>query len=286
MDRLYNGCSCSECKGEIQAKEEKFFSDKEIEEILSRIYSGELNPTEDIEETLFEITLNKLNEAVDLSFSLIYEANKDFINELKYNNEVFAAFKTHKQQNDLAALLVDEDGELRSFVKFREATKPIINRYNVDWLQTEYITAVKSARTAERFRRFERDKDLYPNVRWVPSVAVEPRVSHMAYYNQIRSLSDRWWLTHYPGCVWRCQCDIENTNLAITHKGNRIATAEEKRKSIQSEVKEQQAAPGLEYNPAFTGSIFSKNHPYIKDAYPGARKAVANFIRERGGDNG
>lgn len=198
-----------------------------------------------------------------------------FLEELKHNNAVFAAFKTHREQNDLAAMLVDEKGNRRSFHEFRKATEPVIGAYNMDWLRTEYDAAIRGARTGIRFRRYMQDADLFPNARWLPSRAAEPRETHRAYYNQVRALSDPWWKTHYPGCLWNCQCDMENTADPITHVGDRPV---EREGTTTDRPKQPTVVPGLDRNPAFTGSLFTDNHPYVTHAYPGAREAVDKFI--------
>ena len=121
------------------------------------------------------VTWRYLNEAVDEGFGLdegFGDPDYEFIRELKTNNAVFAAFKTHRQQNDLAALLIDDEGKPRSYHDFRKASEPVIGMYNVGWLMTEYTTAIRAARTASRFRRYMQDADLFPNVRWLPSRAV------------------------------------------------------------------------------------------------------------------
>ncbi len=226
---------------------------------------------------MFRHTWRYLNEAVDEGFGLdegFGDPDYEFIRELKTNNAVFAAFKTHRQQNDLAALLIDDEGKPRSYHDFRKASEPVIGMYNVGWLMTEYTTAIRAARTASRFRRYMQDADLFPNVRWLPSRAVDPREVHRKYYNTVRALTDPWWKTHYPGCLWNCQCDMENTADPITHIGDRPVIPGE------TSTKEEGPAtvPGLDRNPAFTGSIFTDNHPYVQKAYPGAGEAVEQFI--------
>lgn len=154
-----------------------------------------------IDPDLFTDSCTALNEAVDRAVKLSVKwgkPDKGFIQELKRNNAVFAAFKAHREQNDLAGLLVDDDGNARSFDSFRWAAAPVIGEYNVNWLQTEYATAVRVARTAVRFKQYEKDGDLYPNAEWLPSRAAEPRMSHRKYYHTVRRLTDPWWETHYP----------------------------------------------------------------------------------------
>lgn len=249
-------------------------SEEDLVHILRQIYDRDFNPETDIQRELYSHTLKFLNDAVDKGFMLKTEENREFIEQLKYNNAVFAAFKTHREQNDLAELLLDGEGKPRSFSDFRKATEPVIGAYNVNWLHTEYLTAIKSARTAEMFKRFEADKDLFPNVRWLPSRAVEPRESHRVYWNQVRRLDDRWWLTHYPGCLWGCQCDVENTADPITHIG--YNPVDPNAPTLEEDTKE--VSPGLDQNPVFTGSIFTKTHPYITEAYPSAKEAVEHFM--------
>ena len=277
MERLYT-CACPVCAKSEGEDGDIHLSEEELEAILRQIYERDFDVETDIQRELYRQTLRLLNEAVDRVFTLSIEENREFVEELKHNNAVFAAFKTHREQNDLAALLTDEAGKPRSFNAFRKATEPVIGEYNVNWLQTEYLAAIRSARTAERFRRYLQNKDLYPNLRWLPSRAVEPREVHRQYYYQVRSLDDPWWLTHYPGCLWRCQCDMENTKDAITHVGDNPATPDGTPTKDDAEA----ISPGLDRNPAFTGSLFTPTHPYVAEAYPGARKAVERFMEGEG----
>ncbi len=193
--------------------------------------------------------------------------NRDFVDALKYNNAVFAAFKTHREQNDLHALLLDNEGKQKNFVTFKKDCQPVIGDYNNHWLKTEHDTAIKSARTAAKFVDFERDKDLYPNLKWMPSSAVEPRQSHRLYYNTVRRIGDRWFLTHYPGNEWGCQCDLQNTDAPITHRGD---------SPVNNFIlnRQSEADAGLDKNPAYTKSIFSKSHPYVTEGYMSAGKLL------------
>jgi len=278
MRELYT-CHCPACAAKEDNTDISFNLDNRVlENVLRRIYE-KFDVKHDIDPDLFSHTWTKLNEAVDEGVSVKFsEPNKDFIQELKTNNAVFAAFKTHRQQNDLASLLTDDKGKLRSYNDFRKATEPIVGDYNVNWLKTEYTTAVRSARTAARFRGYMKDKDLFPNLKWLPSRAAHPREAHMRYYDNVRSISDPWWKTHYPGCVWGCQCDMENTKEAITHRGDNPVPGAEPTPDTAGDIPTRDA--GIERNPAFTGSIFTDSHPYVKGAYPGAEQAVKEKMIE------
>ena len=148
--------------------------------------------------------------------------------------------------------------------------KAIIGQYNVDWLKTEYVTAVSAARTAARFRQYMRDTDLFPNLRWLPSSAAEPRISHRMYYGNVRSLAESLGgKLSYPGMCMELPVRHGNTADPITHIGDRPVIPGEKRHGTGWH----RASPGLDRNPAYTGSIFTDNHPYVTEAYKGAVKS-------------
>ena len=285
MDRLY-ASRCGVCDADQRQDIARFLlSDRVLVAILRRIQDG-FNVREEIDPDLFRQAKAMLDEAIGQSFDLGTEWGKEdmaFIAELRHNADVFAAFKAHREQNDLAALLLDKEGKPRSFDAFRKAAEPVIGQYNMNWLRTEYTAAIRNARTARRFRAYQKDADLFPNLRWLKSRAAEPRFSHRQYYNTIRRIDDPWWSTHYPGCVWNCQCDIEQTTDPITHIGDTPAKPGEPstRPGREGEVR----APGLSQNPAISKSLFSQDHPYLTAAYPGAKEAVAKSLHEYNPDS-
>ena len=126
--------------------------------VLKRIYE-KFDVRDDIDPDLFEHTRRHLDEAVESGLGAeirFGDPDPEFLRELKRNNAVFAAFKAHREQNDLAALLTDDEGNLRSYDSFRKASEAVIGQYNADWLHTEYVTAVSAARTAACFRLYMR----------------------------------------------------------------------------------------------------------------------------------
>jgi hypothetical protein len=225
-----------------------------IEKALLTIYNKKVNVMKEIEPNLFNITYKQLNLSVDNEFAKVRfnNPNPDFIHELKYNNAVFSAFKTHRQQNDLAANLLDIEGKLKSFQNFKKDTEKIIGKYNQDWLKTEYNTAVIRARQAANFKKFEEDIDLYPNLKWLQSTSVERRAGHVPFYNLIKPLNDPFWSNNYPGNLWNCKCGITNTD------------EEPDKTTPKSNYK---PSDGIDENPGITGKIFTKTHPYRTDGY-------------------
>ena len=126
---------------------------KSIDKAVKAIYEG-FDVAEKIEPHLFEITLNAFTDAIDSVWGSVEFGETDFafVQELKENTTVFSAFKTYTQQNEIASLLVDDDGKPRSFDSFRRKAEPLTDKYNVNYLQTEYNTAVQRAQVAKNIK--------------------------------------------------------------------------------------------------------------------------------------
>lgn len=267
LDTLYQGShNCSEAKFANSDNSSFGLSAEATDRILKHIASKGFDAQTDIEPELFDHTFGALNNAIDGVFGGIRygEPDSDFVNELRYNNAVFAAFKTHAQQNDIAAQMLDDKGKVRSFAEFRKVTAPITGRYNSTWLHTEYNTAIKRAQFAQQMRDAERNKDILPNWQWLPSTAVEPREEHKALYYKVWPLGDPFLSTSGPGCLWGCLCSGRTTAAPATDKSE-----------IKAAIK--QTPPpqkGLDENPAATGALFSASHPYFGIGGKQARKAI------------
>lgn len=240
-----------------------------IEQALKAIYEETVDIKDDIEPGLFSITYGELNKAVDDVFAGISYDDPDyeFTQQLRRNNAVFAAFKTHRQQNDVAAQLLDVNGDLKSFTQFKKDTEALVGEYNTNWLRTEYDTAVIRARMAARFKEYQRNADLFPNLRWERSTSVIKREIHVKLYGLILPIEHPLWQTMFPGIDWNCKCGITNTDE--DPNGDRYNID-----SLDIVI-----PGGLEGNPAFTGALFGTKHPYRVNAYKGAARAVKNFTK-------
>lgn len=243
-----------------------------IQEALRNIYNSSVDVRDQIEPNLYAATSKTYRKAVDEGFGTVKwgEPDYDFLHALKHNTDVLAAFKTHRQQNDIAALMIGEDGKLKPFAKFQQDVEGLIGKYNHNWLTTEYNTAVIRARNAAKWKDFERDADLYPNLKWMETTSPNPdMVVHFRYWNRIWALTDPFWRRHYPGDRWTCKCELTNTDEPVTDNSD-----------IDREPEQVKQTPGLDSNPGISGEVFTPTHPYIKEAYQGAEQAVKQFIKE------
>lgn len=182
---------------------------------LRNIYERRYDPRTQIDAELFEEVSRIFDAATDAGFSGS-EAGGDFMEQLHTNNAVFAAFKTHRMGRDMAAQLIDENGEVKSYQQFRRDVEPIADHHVEAWLRTEYDTAIKRAHRAAEMRQFMVEADVLPNIRWLPSTAVNPRESHMPFYDHVWPVDDPFWEEHKPGDEWGCQCGWEATDDPVT----------------------------------------------------------------------
>lgn len=255
------------------------FDDEVIKRALRNIYSRDFHPMTDIEENLFNETWKALNEATDKGFQKREpdDPDYDFYQELRQNNAVFSAFKVHRAQNDMAAMLLDEKGKLKPFKQWSEEVQPIATHQVKHWLQTEYDTAIKRAHQAADWKQFEREKDILPNLKWVSSegISLHPGADHRVFWGTILPVGHPFWKSHRPKDRWGCNCTLVSTDEPCTPAAG-----------IPEGGKDDQPSDGLKGNPAESGELFDKSHPYVKYAYEGAEEAVERFLADRKGDMG
>lgn len=212
---------------------------------MRSVYKRHTRPSDLVPAELFDGIVKTLNAAISDDFTAQYP---DLCETLRNNNEVFAAFKVHDQCERMAKLLTDDDGKLKTFEQWVREAEPISNHHNKVWLRTEYDTAIKRAAQAREWRQFEDERDVLPNLRWVPSTAAKPGADHMVFWDVVRPIDDPFWSQHKPGDRWGCQCSLEATDDPVTPVPPSGVTDE--------------PAPGLDGNPATTGKLFSDSHPY------------------------
>ena len=222
--------------------------DRYVKKAIRDLYRKHVDPKREADPALFEGILQNFNKAVDASVNS--KKYGGFAHELRTNNEVYSAFRSHRMGRDMAAKMLDEDGQLKSFTKFREDVKPIADHHVKHWLETEYNTAVRRAHLAEKWKTYEDDKDIFPNLRWVESWAVNPDSEHKSFWNTIAPVNDALWEAHRPGDRWGCKCGLEQTD-------------EETNIPASASGKGGDPSPGLEENPAKTKRLFSDKGPFF-----------------------
>jgi hypothetical protein len=189
-----------------------------VDEALREIYNnpdqGLFNPR------LFEITNGALQQAITVEVNQEDadwgKTNKAFVNQFRENTAVFAAFKNHQQTNAIVDLLVDEDGNTRSFSKFKKLALEVSKDYNVNWLKTEYNTATRAAWSAFNYQKYLANEHLYPNLEYLESLSEHKRIDHLHYVGTILPIRHVWWEKNMPPSSWNCQCSVRPSNKPPT----------------------------------------------------------------------
>ncbi len=171
--------------------------------------------------------------------------NYEFLKQLKTNTAVFAAFKNHSRMKDMAALLIDDNGNKRSKPDFIAEALKANNKYKVQHLSVEYDAAVKQARSAAQYKKALETKHLFPNIKYMPSTSANKRELHIKYYGLTLPIEHKLWDTILPIKVWGCKCWWTVTDDAVT--------------KIPESFEALPPADGLGVHAGKTGQVFDLN---------------------------
>ncbi len=176
----------------------------------------------------------------------------------------FSAAKNWQEMHDLTRLPKDKDGKLREWEDFKEAAASVVDKYQTNWMRTEYNFAVAASQSAARWTEFMRDRKTIPNLQYqtVGDDAVRPE--HQLLDGIIKQMTDSFWNTHYPPNGYGCRCEAVQSPDGFGH-----VTPDNKTPFVP--------IPKLfRTNLAKTGLIFPKGHPYFSGIPKGIlRKAIA-----------
>ncbi len=208
-----------------------------------------------IEPNLYQETRRIFSEAVadgwvKASDRDIPTPGQAFRDAFLHSADVFSAFRVHRMQQDIAAQMIDSNGNVKPFRKFVKDVSPYIEHRNREWLQTEYNTAILRAQNAAEWQQFMAEKDVFPNLEWIPSTSPNPGEDHRVFWGTVRPVDDPFWNVHKPGDRWNCKCELRQSEKAVTPVPTSRARAIDN------------AAKGLESNPAKDKEVFSDKHPY------------------------
>lgn len=192
--------------------------------------------------------------------------NYEFLKQLQTNTAVFAMFKSHASMKEMAALLKDADGNLRSKQDYINEAKKIDATYRTQYLDVEYDTATRQARMASQWQKFVKNKRIYPNLKYLLSKAAKPDEKHLKYVGIIAPVDSPFWNSHYPPNRWRCQCSVEQTDDEATDIPGDLPPV----------------PPEFAFNSGKTGQIFDlKNSEYIKSIPPKEQPALIRDAKKQ-----
>lgn len=208
--------------------------------------------------TPFKLVLNianQLQQAIEKEFKVQATSagyQDAFFAHLQNNIFVFSAAKTFTEYQELSTLLLDENGKKRSWQSFKDEALKIHQKYNVDYLATEYITANRTAQMAGKWQVFGKTKHLF-DLQIDTAGDDKVRPDHQKLHGLTRPYDDPIWDRLWTPFDWRCRCSIRQVA-----KGTRLSNEEELKNLPKS-------PNAFRFNAGKQQLIFSNEHPYIKN---------------------
>jgi len=150
-----------------------------------------------------------------------------------------------------------KDGTLRTFAQFRSEALQLSDKYNKNWLQAEYQTAVIGSQSAARWLDYaKRGGSLILRSQRDGRV----RDAHKLYDGAQYPVDHPFWDTWYPPNGWRCRCFVVWRREATTKEPEGLP--------------ENNPFPN---NPGKTGMVFPDSLPYF-EVEPQHAEAAADFF--------
>lgn len=185
-------------------------------------------------------------------------ATFEMTKNLTTNVGVFSAFKNHEHTAEVVAALRDENGNMVNFPAFAAKVKPISEKYNQTWLQTEYDSAVRTSRLASQWENIQSTKHLYPNLKYIVSRSTIKREEHLSLVGTVLPIDDPFWDKYYPPNGWNCKCSVRKTDEPVSEPGT-----------------QPKLLPEFSFNPGKDGQVFNvEASGYAKELKPTVRKRV------------
>ncbi len=130
---------------------------------------------------------------------------------LKTNILEFSAFKEVSFRNTLIEL-INTSNKLPTWNEYKKAALETSNLYNATWLEAEYNQTIATANMAGKYREFEKNQELYPNLKYVTVGDNRVREKHKKWDGFIAPIKHPIWQRLLPPNDWGCRCDIIPTD--------------------------------------------------------------------------
>ncbi len=239
----------------------------EIDAIFLGIYSGKITP-ESLPENLYAAIAEKLKEGVYKGYKGSLKsiessygfgsAPLDMLKNLRENIYIFAGAKTFHQTEEMRGLLVD-NGKVLTYNDFSKKAKETFDRYNEDWMKTEYNTAIGQSEMARYWVDVEEDKELFPYLRYIAVMDAHTSTICKPFHNITLPVDDKFWNQFSPLNHYNCRCvleKLEKQDATVSHK-DRVKSAS---KEVGDKMND-----AFKMNPGKTGEVFGKDHPYFTE---------------------
>jgi len=211
--------------------------DAAAERVAEKLFKGDIKPG-DLDRDFVLKTYNALNKSAENGYGNEYY-NDATGRKLRENILRFSGAKTHRVLSDMAAAKGAGLGEK----EFKEYARKVTELQMDAWLTTERRDTARSAQMAAEWQDFERDKDVYPNLKNRTMLDDAVRDTHAANEGIVKPV-DEW--TESPPYDHNCRCWLEQTTDPPTVVKQLV-----------------NVNPSFANNPGRNGEIYSRDHSYF-----------------------
>lgn len=180
-----------------------------VEQLILGIYSGSINLF-NLPLPLYTATSNKLLQGIiqgyggGLADFAIGSPDYELAKKLHLNIYNFSGAKTFQEVRSIQSKIMDEKGYVRSFNEFKKDAEKLHEVYNVNWLETEYNTAINQSYSASRWNEIQENKDIFKYLRYQTAGDERVRDEHAELDNIVKPVDDPFWDTFMPPNGWNC----------------------------------------------------------------------------------
>ncbi len=190
------------------------------------------------------------------------------LSDLRSNIYAFGGAKTYQQARSITDLLLDSEGNKKTFGTFYKDYSKVFDQYNKNWLKAEYNTSTRSAQMARYWLDIEDQKDVLPLLQYVTVGDARVRPEHRALDGITRPVNDAFWKRYYPVNSWNCRCIVKQLRSDEANATD-MAGFKDLTLKQQPEI--------FRMNVGVDKLIFSEKHPYFDVAYGDKTFAKDNF---------
>lgn len=225
-----------------------------LNDLIKKVFEGILKRG-DVDESLFLATGQRLWEGVKKGYNkplidIDYDSpDGKLIQHLHNNVYVFSGFKTYQELRAMTDLLLDSNGKPKTFPQFKKEVLNVHADYDIRFLNAEYNHAIGGSLMGSRWIDIEKNKKLFPLLKYVTAHDERVRDSHRILDGIILPVDHPFWNTHYPPLGWGCRCDVVQADRGRITPDNKIMYPD--------------IPPMFRNNIGKTGVLFPESHPYF-----------------------
>lgn len=225
--------------------------DDATERLANDIWNGKVKPS-DLDRDLVLKNYATLSKAAETGWGKEYYDN-DKARLMRENLIRFTGYKTY---NLMSTIEAGKKGRTKE--EFIEHAKKVVNLHNETYLNVERNFTSAKASAARDWQRYEKDMDIYPNLKLRTMEDPQVRPEHDVLDGLVKKVKD-W--TEIPPFDPGCRCRLEQTT-----------------EPVSAHIPTYQFSEGYANNPGISGEVFTDQHSYLQKVGKGDRAMCTNNL--------